>query len=162
MFQRLLYFGILFVCFSDLNAQEVEVYDDFDDFQKEVLSENNKVYIINYWATWCAPCVKELPYFEKITAENTKKEIEVILVSLDFKNHLDTRLKPFLKENNIKSRVIHLVDTNTTEWIDKVNQSWAGTIPITEFRVNKNKLFHLEEFHSYDELNDMLTFFVTK
>ena len=58
-------------------AQEVVVYEKFDDFEKAIIKEDDNVYVINFWATWCAPCIKELPYFEKLHLEN--KKVKVIL-----------------------------------------------------------------------------------
>ena len=68
------------------NAQKVAVYDNYAALEKEILSDKNTIYVVNFWATWCAPCVKELPYFEQLNSEN--KNVKVVLVSLDFKNNL--------------------------------------------------------------------------
>ena len=58
----------------------------------------DKTYVINFWATWCAPCVKELPYFEEVNKEFKDKNTEVILVSLDFPSQIESKLKPYLKK----------------------------------------------------------------
>ena len=73
---------------------------------------DNKTYVINFWATWCAPCIKELPYFEKINKYYKNKGVEVILVSLDFPSELDSKLKPFIFENKIDSRIIFNGETD--------------------------------------------------
>ena len=60
----------------------LEIYD-FSGIEPYLSLAGSKTYIVNFWATWCAPCVKELPHFESIQ-ENYKEDVEVILVSLDF------------------------------------------------------------------------------
>lgn len=60
---------------------QITVYEKFEDFEKSIIIEDDNVYVINFWATWCAPCIKELPYFEKLHTDNPK--VKVILVSLD-------------------------------------------------------------------------------
>lgn len=82
-------------------------------------------------ATWCAPCIKELPYFELINTEYGDKNVEVILVSLDFPHLYESKLKPFIKENQLHSKVIALDDADMNSWIPKVDKSWSGSIPAT-------------------------------
>jgi thiol-disulfide isomerase/thioredoxin len=78
---------------------DLEVYD-FNGFKKFLNKKDDKMYVINFWATWCAPCIKELPYFEKINKAYHNQNVEVILVSLDFPHLYDSKLKPFIKEKN--------------------------------------------------------------
>ena len=53
-----------------------------DSFTPRDLS--GKVYLIDFWATWCKPCIKELPAFEELNARYQDKGLKVVLVSLDF------------------------------------------------------------------------------
>ena len=92
---------------------------------------NDKTLVINFWATWCVPCVKELPYFEAATQAYTRDEVEVILVSLDFPDELERRVIPFVEEKTLKSKVILLNDPDANSWIDKVSPKWSGAIPAT-------------------------------
>jgi len=93
--------------------------------------KNDTTYVINFWATWCAPCVKELPYFEKLNQKYTDKKVKVILVSQDFSKQLEKKLKPFLEKNKLQSEVLVLIDPDANSWIDKVNPAWSGAIPAT-------------------------------
>jgi len=81
-------------------------YDELEAYLKN--KDDSKTYVINFWATWCAPCVKELPYFESLNANYTNKNVEVILVSLDFPKQIETKLIPFLKKKALKSEVVVL------------------------------------------------------
>jgi len=139
-------------------AQEIVVYEKFDDFEKAIIKEDNNVYVINFWATWCAPCVKELPHFEKLNVEN--KKIKVILVSLDSKKDLEKKLIPFIQRKKIASEVVLLSDKDYNSWLNKIDQNWSGSIPATLIIQGKNKLFAEREFENFAELNDYINSFI--
>lgn len=129
---------------------ELEIYD-FEGFEKFLNRKDDKVYVINFWATWCAPCVKELPYFEKLNSEYEVKNVEVILVSLDFPHLYDSKLKPFIEKKKLKSKVIALDDVDMNTWIPKVDGSWSGSLPATMIYKNENSKFFEQSF-TYEEL----------
>jgi len=79
-------------------AQKAAVFDNYNTLEKEFLSDKNIIYVVNFWATWCAGSVKELPHFEKLNSEN--KNIKVVLISLDFKNQFESKLLPFVKNKS--------------------------------------------------------------
>ncbi|MBP6587365.1 MAG: TlpA family protein disulfide reductase [Flavobacterium sp.] len=133
-------------------AQKVAVFDNYSTLEKEILSDKNSVYVVNFWATWCGPCVKELPYFEQLNSENIN--VKVVLVSLDFKNQFESKLIPFLKKKNIKSQVVFLSDSNYNAWLPLVDKDWSGSIPATLIIKNGKKTFVEKAFSSYQELND--------
>ena len=110
-------------------SQEVEVIK-YDQLEKIIQSPSKSVKVINFWATWCAPCVKELPAFEKLSDKFGNK-VDVILVSMDFPNQLETKLKPFIKRKGIQSTVKLLNETDFNAFIDKVDRRWSGAIPAT-------------------------------
>lgn len=145
---------------NELYAQEVTVYNTFDDLEKAVLADKNTTYVVNFWATWCAPCVKELPYFEQLNKEN--KNVKVILVSLDFKNQFETKLLPFLKKRNIASKVVFLADKNYNDWLSKVDESWSGAIPATWIIQADKKLFAERDFENFLELNEYVNSFINQ
>jgi thiol-disulfide isomerase/thioredoxin len=109
-------------------AQKLEVVK-IDRIEQLILDvPNDKLRIINFWATWCGPCVKEMPYFEKVAAE--RGDVEIILVSVDFLNQKD-KVEKFIDRKKLKSRVLLLNETDPNVWIDKVEPSWQGAIPFT-------------------------------
>ena len=129
------------------SAQDIKVVS-FEEFQKQELErEHDKLYVYNFWATWCKPCVKELPYFESLK-DKYGEQVEVVLVSLDFIKQLDSKLKPFVKEKELKSQVVLLNDTRYNTWIDKVSPEWSGSIPATLILNNSTgvKAFYEREF----------------
>lgn len=131
----------------------VQVYETFDAFEKDILLvESESIYVVNFWATWCVPCVKELPYFLELEQQYSDEELKLVLVSLDYKERLENKVYPFLKEKNITSKVVLLNDGKANKWIDRVDPTWSGAIPITLFIKDGKRWFYEQEFHSTDEL----------
>lgn len=128
---------------------------DFSQFEPHLQKSADTVYIINFWATWCKPCIKELPDFEKINQDYKDKNVKVYLVSLDFPDKHDELLIPFIKEHKIKSEVIHLTDTDANQWIDKVSPFWSGAIPATVIYKGNSREFY-EKTLTFDELKKIV------
>lgn len=110
----------------------------------EVILENpsDKLHVINFWATWCGPCVKELPDFQKVIQETDKSKVEFLFVSLDFPSDADKNLMPFLKKNNYAFNVALMTETDYNSWIDQVDSAWQGNIPATLFFNRARKIHH--------------------
>jgi len=109
----------------------IPVYDKFEDLAPLFKYQNDTTYIINFWATWCKPCIEELPFFESLNQKSANGKVKIILCSLDFPNQLEKKLVPFLEKKSIKSEVIVLLDSKYNDWIDKVSTEWSGAIPAT-------------------------------
>lgn len=125
-----------------------------------LLSKNDaKTYVINFWATWCAPCVKELPAFEKLLDTYKDQNVEVLLVSLDFPSQIQSKLIPFLKKNQLKAQVVLLNDPDQDSWIPKINKNWSGAIPATLIYNSKKRAFYERSFE-YGELENELQKFL--
>ena len=131
-------------------SSDLEIYD-YEGLKKFLSTTSDKTYVVNFWATWCAPCVKELPYFEQMNSSYTDKNVEVILVSLDFPNKYESNLVPFIKNKNLKSKVVALNDPDSNSWIPQISEEWTGAIPATLI-YNKDKRQFYEKSFTYDEL----------
>lgn len=137
---------------------KLDIYD-YDGLAPLINKSDNKIHVVNFWATWCAPCVKELPYFEKLNAKYSDKNIDMLLVSLDFPRQYDKKLKPFLKKNQLKSKVVCLDDVDQNRWIPAIDSSWSGAIPATIiYKGDKRKFF--EKSFTYEELENELKQFI--
>jgi len=123
--------------------------------REELLSLTHRTddttYVINFWATWCSPCVKEIGYFEDLHSEQASSGVRVILVSLDFPNQIESRVIPFLQEKNITAPVMLMTDLRYNEWIDRVDPGWSGAIPATLIYKNEHRVF-LEKELTHEEL----------
>ena len=128
---------------------------DFEGFAPLLHQNDGTTYVVNFWATWCAPCVKELPHFERLNEAYASQNVKVVLVSLDFPKKLDSQLIPFVKKRNLQSEVIHLNDPRQNEWIPKVSKEWSGAIPATVIYNAERRAFYERSF-TYIELENEL------
>lgn len=159
-------FFLVYVCtlFSGLCLGQVTVYEKFDDMESAIMTDlsPDTTYVINFWATWCGPCVKELPYFEELNALYDGQAFKQILVSLDDPKKLESKVIPFLAKNNIQSKVVLLADGKANSWIDKVDPNWSGAIPITLILKGDGRKFYEQEFHSTFELEEQMLLLFNK
>ncbi len=122
--------GLLFLLLTNLSfAQNIPAWSA-DDIIKNCQSKDT-VYIINFWATWCTPCVAELPEFNALKHRYAQQTVKVILVSLDFKEDYPGKLARFLERKKITPQVVWLSDTDPNVFIPKIEDSWQGSIPAT-------------------------------
>lgn len=142
---------------QQISNDPLEIYD-FNGLEKFLNTTDDKVHVVNFWATWCKPCVKELPYFEQIN-ESYKGDVEVLLVSLDFPSKYETKLKPYIKENKLQSKVVALDDVNSNVWIPKVDETWTGAIPATIIFTKDKRKFYEQSF-DYNELENEIKQFL--
>ncbi|WP_343487817.1 TlpA family protein disulfide reductase [Allomuricauda sp. d1] len=132
---------------------------DFESFKPLLNKEDDKTYIVNFWATWCKPCIEEMPYFEKTYAEQKQNGVELVLVSLDMPAMWKTRLEPFVEKRGLQGKVVILDDPKMNDWIPKVDENWGGGIPATLI-YNKEKRAFFERGFTYEELNEELKKFL--
>lgn len=134
---------------------------DFDGLEPLLNKKDDKTYIVNFWATWCKPCIEELPDFEKTYAEQKDNNVEMLLVSLDMPSMWEKRLVPFVKEKKLKGEVVILDDPKMNEWIPKIDANWEGGIPATLIYNKEKRIFYSHGF-TYEELNAELDKFLNK
>ncbi|GLR19176.1 TlpA disulfide reductase family protein [Portibacter lacus] len=134
-----------------------QIFEHYDDLEKEILvPKDGEILVVNFWATWCGPCVKELPYFEEFNAANKDRNIKTILVSLDFTNQLKKRYVPFIEKHQLKSELYILDDMDANTWIDKVDPSWSGTIPATLIIRGSERVFTETEMESVEDIENLI------
>ena len=133
----LLFYILLFLSVS-IYAQGIKAYSADDVIHR--CSSKDTVYIINFWATWCVPCVQELPEFNKLENMYAGKPVKVLLVSLDFKEDHTYKLQSFLDRKHITPEVVWLSDTDPNVFEPKIDNSWQGSIPATVI-VQRGKQF---------------------
>jgi len=130
---------------------EIQVVN-FGQLEPYLHKTNDTVYLVNFWATWCAPCIKELPAIKEVEEKYKNQKFKVLLVSLDFQKELKSKLDPFVKSKNITSKVFLLNDPNQSQWIDKVDANWSGEIPFTLIYRNQSRESYSQPF-TFEELN---------
>jgi thiol-disulfide isomerase/thioredoxin len=131
-------------------------YNTFDEIAPLFNQQSDSTYVINFWATWCKPCIEELPYFEQLHEGLADEKVRIILVSMDFEKDVEPRLIPFLEEQKLSSDIALLLDGKYNSWIDRVEPQWDGAIPVTLIYNAKEKRFHNKQFASYQQLEDLV------
>ena len=124
----------------------------FEQLAPRLTTQSDTVFVVNFWATWCAPCVAELPYFEQLGLQNKDKKIKILLVSLDNKAYVESKVIPFIKKKKILSEVVVLSEKDPNKWVDKVDSTWTGSIPATLIFDKSKRLFYEQQFASFKEL----------
>ncbi|MFP4092745.1 MAG: TlpA family protein disulfide reductase [Cyclobacteriaceae bacterium] len=140
-------------------AQDVPSYS-FADLQQKMEEESEKqIVVVNFWATWCKPCIKELPYFEALNNDFPQDELKVLLVSLDMEKEKAVRYRD---KKQLESEVVYLDETDFNQWIDRISPSWSGAIPATLLLApGGNREFH-EGVLTQKELYTLVNQFIEK
>ncbi len=127
---------------------------DFEELKTIINKKDDKLYLVNFWATWCKPCVAELPGFMEVNKiYRNNPHFKMILVSMDMAKELNAGVKTFIKKNDITPDV-YLLDDNKrmNEWIPTIDTNWSGAIPATVFYRNGKKLEFIENVIEKEEL----------
>lgn len=122
-----------------LKAQTIPSYTA-DDLLKRI-GNKDTTYIINFWATWCGPCVRELPQFDKLETMFEGKPVKVIMASFDFKESYPDKLATYITRKKLLPQVIWWSETNANQFIPKIDNNWSGALPAT-WVVNARSKFH--------------------
>ena len=139
-------------------SQNYQVYN-FNQLEPLLNLKNDTTYVINFWATWCKPCIEEMPAFNQLHLNYISQKVAVILVSLDFGNNYQSRIYMFAQKHSLKPQIIILDDPKSNIWIDKVSPEWSGAIPATLI-YNRNKRMFFEQSFNYKELEEKLKNFI--
>ena len=137
------------------DSLKIPVYN-YDQLKQMLHKDNDTTYVFNFWATWCVPCVQELPYFIQLNSTYKNEPFKLVLVSLDFKDDYLRKLQPFANEKGIESYVLVLEDNRSNYWIDDIDKSWSGSIPATLVYKGGERAFYERTFHHLDELKDIV------
>lgn len=118
-----------FFVLTNTYSQQIPSYNANDLIKR--VNSSDTLYIINFWATWCVPCVQELPEFNKLEKRYTGNPVKVLLVSLDFKQDYPYKLANFIERKRITPEVVWLNETDPNDFIPKIESAWQGSIPAT-------------------------------
>lgn len=133
MFRNYLLLLVLMFCINSCKeaspAQRVDIIK-FNELERLMTRSTDKIEVINFWATWCKPCIEELPYFQSLYEQHSDK-LMVTLISLDFADQFEQKVIPFVKDKGLSPDVLLLDEIDYNAWIDKVDPSWSGAIPAT-------------------------------
>jgi len=98
--------------------------------------------IVNFWASWCGPCTREIPWFDRIIAKKNL-QVKLLLVSVDFPTQYPKQLTDFVHKQGYKGEVVFLNETNTHHFTSIIDKNWTGEIPASIFINNSKKYYQL-------------------
>jgi len=93
--------------------------------------------VVSFWATWCAPCVEEIPWLQEAVQNHKKDSVELVLISLDYANFYPKKVNEFIKEKKFEATFWWLDETNADLFCPVIDAKWDGSIPVTLFVNNK-------------------------
>ena len=149
-------FLIIFLVSMGLTTNKVGVLT-FEQLETASHKNNDTLYVVNFWATWCRPCVLELPYFLESAKKNANQKVKIVFVSLNSLKEIET-VQKFTDTRNIIQDVFILNAGNPNVWLDKIDKSWEGSIPATVMYKNNKKVFFREGEFTQTEIDSIINF----
>lgn len=119
-----------------------------DALESRFRSGGDTTFVVNLWATWCKPCVAELPWFENLHRRpDSLAPIRVVLVSLDAPSELSS-VQRFVHRKGVTAEVVVLDEGKPHTWINRIDTTWSGAIPATFIvrRGGQHRVFFEREF----------------
>jgi thiol-disulfide isomerase/thioredoxin len=126
---------VLVFAYANSHAQSIPKWKLND--LKTAISKTEKPTIFNFWATFCKPCVAEIPYFQQLVKKYEKEGVELVLISLDLSEAYPKQISSFATKYKFTSPIKFLAETNADLFCPAVDESWSGAIPASLFVNNK-------------------------
>jgi len=133
---NLLFVFVLFFSCREVKSQSIPKWKITD--LEEYIAKSDTPVIVSFWATYCAPCIKEIPYFQEVVKQYEKKGVKLLLVSLDFRESFPDKISSFADKRKFTSPIVWLDETNADYFCPKVDSKWSGVMPATLF-INNQK-----------------------
>jgi thiol-disulfide isomerase/thioredoxin len=102
---------------------------DEQGLSKLISERNGKILFLNVWATWCVPCVEEFPDLVKLHRAFEGRPVEVIGISADFDDEIESKIVPFLRKQKVPFRVYVASFKRQEDFINGLNRAWSGALP---------------------------------
>jgi thiol-disulfide isomerase/thioredoxin len=136
MIKRLLFLCTFLLIITAANSQKIAKWK-IEDVVKSFSANNDTVYVVNFWATFCKPCIAEIPDFIRLVEKYKKQKVKLLLVSLDLPSYYPVKIAGFAKKNNYKTNIVWLSETDADRFCPMIDAKWSGAIPATIIVNNK-------------------------
>lgn len=103
------------------------------DIVQRLSPSSDSIYFFNFWATWCRPCIDEIPDMEKFAAKYANQKVKLVFINVDFPQQFRSKVVPFVAQQRLKSPVwmLNPQGLRTSQWLSKIETNWQGSIPAT-------------------------------
>ena len=122
------------------------------ELAKEIRSHRGRPVILHFWATWCAPCLTELPFLDRAAKDLRRRGVSFLPVSLDSPTHLSAKQVGALLAQRVRdarwSPVLRVADIDA--FITSIDPDWEGAIPVffafdSESRMRRTHLGNINQ-----------------
>lgn len=151
---------------SEVSAAQPErsaTYDLRPATAREILdyveAQDGKVRVVNFWATWCVPCIAEFPHFVRLERELAGRGVDVVFVSADFypDEQLEADVRAFLAQQGVDG-VTFIKNEKDDPFITAFAAEWTGSLPATiVYGPDGTKAAFWEGATDYESLHDVVT-----
>ena len=100
---------------------------------EKTIKESKGPLIVNFWATYCVPCIAEIPYFQEKAKQYKDKGVKLLLVSLDMKDAYPKKINTIAKKLKLNPPIYWLDESNADYFCPKVDSAWSGALPSSLF-----------------------------
>jgi thiol-disulfide isomerase/thioredoxin len=130
------------------------------ELSEDLAKSNDTLYVTNFFATWCGPCMQEIPHFKKKIQELNGKAVKFTFVNIYNKPAWETEVPVFAKESGLADKIVLLDDSKIDQNFFSNFKSWKGNgIPFTFFRKG-NTTDEIEGSMSEEMLNEKINSFL--
>lgn len=141
----------VFALNQSYNVSEISL----EQLQQAHVKDNDTLYVVNFWATWCKPCVAEMPFFEKAAETFGNQKVKIVFVSLNYPREI-AAVDKFVKQKNIHLPCYVLNAGSPNVWIDGIEKEWSGSIPATIMYKGGKKVYFREGDFTQNELDSII------
>jgi thiol-disulfide isomerase/thioredoxin len=151
---------VVLIVTTTISAQEIKKIK-ITDLEKTI-AEAKTPLIVNFWATFCVPCIEEIPYFQQEVKNHGADNVQLILVSLDLSDDY-SKIAPFAKRRKFTAPIVWLDETNADYFCPRVDPKWSGAIPSSLFINNTTgyRKFYEEQL-SHEKLKEAIAAMLAK
>ncbi|MCS6917429.1 MAG: TlpA disulfide reductase family protein [Chitinophagales bacterium] len=134
-----------------VSGQEVRMVST-EELQ-QMLANPEKPVLVNFWATWCRPCLEEIPFLLEAWRRQPGM-FDLVFVSVDFRSQQQA-VRNAAKRLQMEGTLLHLIAEG--DWINKVDANWSGAIPYTLLRHNQKAAYFYDAFQSAEHVLQFVT-----
>ncbi len=145
-----IFFILLYGCSDEQKNNLTEKNNSINNYVVDTLNagqlneiinnRNGKILFINFWATWCVPCVEEFPDIVKLAESYKEKDVEFLSLSVDLVKEINSAVIPFLQKQKVNFPVFVIPEKESEKVINRVQPDWNGAIPATAVYNREGKL----------------------